>query len=382
MNPLAAGTGAVLIVSFFVFTGLSVASVAAEERPAQKPLSVAELGKVVGDRTKPDRARLEAAKTLAESPDPEALLPLFEVIRDAHEKGLLRVALVRTLNYTSHKKTVIPFLEERLANKEDSREVRAAAASTLGALGEPSSKQALLRASSDPTPEVRQAARSSLLNFGGEGVDRIRILIETLQDQDQPAIVRAPAATRLGEAKDPRALPPLFEALREKSMEPLPPKNFDEFLASRAAAKRNVPASAARALGLIGDPQAISPLLSLVSSENAELRISVFEALATMKAREAVSAARKAIAEDAEYRVRRWAAVLLKEVASKEALTEIRRALRDSDPGVRVQAAQAIEKIKDEEARKNLEEALSKETNPEVRAALTNAIRSLRETAR
>jgi HEAT repeat protein len=379
MNQSAVGRGKTPTAFLFLLLVLSGSPVSAGEPPARKPVPVSDLAKVVEDGTNSDRTRVEAARQLALSPDPEAISPILKVIGDAHEKGILRAALIHTLDQTPHKKAVIPVLEARLANKEDPYEVREATASTLGSLGELSSKPLLLRTSSDPHPEVRQAARSSLLKVGGEGVDRMRILIETLQDQDQPGTVRASAARQLGETKYPRAFLPLLEALKEKSIEAPPPQNFAEFLASRAAAKGNVQAAAARSLGNIGDPEAIPHLISLASSKSIELRVAVFEALATLKAKDAVPAARKSLSSDPEQQVRRWAALLLREIGDREALPDLRRALSDADPGVRLQAAQALGKMKDREALKEIEKILSQEKSSEVHEALENTFRILRE---
>jgi len=88
-----------------------------------------------------------------------------------------------------------------------------------------------------------------------------------------------------------------------------------------------------------------------------------------------VDAARRALAEDDDQRVRRWAAVLLKELKYPETLPGLRRALKkDPDPGVRLQAVQALEAMHDRAA-------LPKEELKEVRAAMEQALASLSASA-
>lgn len=377
MRRLVGGRGAIPVAIFFLLFVLCPSPVPAEERAVRKPPSVRAMADLVEDRAKSDRTRLKAARALAESTDPEALPPLFKVIRDPKEKGILRAAVVRTLVRSPKKEEVVPFLEERLADKEDSSEVRAAAAFAVGSLGGPSGKPLLLRTASDPHPEVRLAARTALLQIGGEGVDPVGILSEIIRDRAQRGSVRVDAAMGLGETKEARALPPLLEVLKEKVSETPPSQNPEDFFAARAAAKRNLPAAAARALGRLGDPKATPALLALAETPQADLRVAVFEALATLKARGAVPAARRALASDTEQRVRRWAAVLLREVSAKDALPELRRALSDPDPGVRLQAAQALGQMEDRESIEKLKEALQKETFKEAKEALRVALERL-----
>jgi HEAT repeat protein len=58
-------------------------------------------------------------------------------------------------------------------------------------------------------------------------------------------------------------------------------------------------------------------------------------------------------------------------------LPELRRALSDPDPGVRLQAAQALGQMGDREAIEKLKEALQKETHKEVKEALEKALEQL-----
>lgn len=350
----------------------------AKGRAAAKAVDIERSSSVVRDPTQSDRVRLRLAKELAASTDAHALDPIFSVIQDRQTRPMLRAAMVRLLGRSPQRNVAAAFLVERLADEQEAAEVRVAAAASLGTLKDASDESLaqLRRAGGDADPAVRLAARSALVRIGGEGIDPVSLLIAILQDSAQPDAAKVPAAQRLGELKDGRALPALIQALGAKSPEGPPPSNLQDFFAARAAAKRNLPAAAARALGHLGDPKAIPPLIDTVPTLQGEARVAAFEALAALKAREAVPVARHALS-DSDQRVRRWAAVLLREVDAKEALPELRQALRDEDPGVRLQAVQALESLNDRDSAEKIKEALPKETLKEVREAMEKGLRTL-----
>lgn len=321
---------------------------------------------------------MKAAKELAASTDPKALDPIFSVIRDRETQPLLRAAMTRAAVRSPQRDAVAAFLAGRLADGQEAAEVRSAAATSLGVLKHTSNEALaqLRRAADDTDPAVRLAARSALVRTGGEGIDPVWLLIAILQDPAQPNAAKVSAAERLGELKDGRALPVLIFALGATSPDGPPPHTLQEFFAGRAAAKRNLPAAAARALGRLGDPEAIPPLIDGAERTHGEAKVAMFEALTVLKASQAVPAARRALS-DPHQRVRRWAAVLLRETGAKEALPDIQRALADTDPGVRLQAVLTLEKLNDRESVAQIRDALSKETLPEVRTAMEQAVRTL-----
>jgi len=350
----------------------------AKGRAAAKAVDVERSASVVRDSTQSDRTRLRVAKELAASTDSKALDPIVSVIQDRQTRPVLRAAMIRLLGRPSQREVAAAFLIERLADEQEAAEVRAAAAASLGMLKDASDESLtqLRRAGGDADPAVRLAARSALVRIDGEGIDSVSLLIAILQDSAQPDAAKVPAAQRLGELKDGRALPALIQALGAKSPGGPPPGNLQDFFSARAAAKRNLPAAAARALGRLGDPKAIPPLIDAVPTLQGEARVAAFEALAALKAREAVPVARQALS-DPDQRVRRWAAALLREVDAKEALPDIHRALTDKDPGVRLQAALTLEKFNDRESTAQIKEALAHETDQEARKAMEQAVQTL-----
>lgn len=350
----------------------------AKGRAAAKAVDIERSASIIRDPTQSDRVRLRLAKELAASTDSNALDPIVSVIQDRQTRPVLRAAMARLLGRSPQRNVAAAFLVERLADEQEAAEVRVAAAASLGTLKDASDESLaqLRRAADDADPAVRLAARSALVRIDGEGIDSVLLLIAILQDSAQPDAAKVPAAQRLGELKDGRALPALIQALGAKSLEGPPPGNLQGFFAARAAAKRNLPAAAARALGHLGDPKAIPPLIDTVPTLQGEARVAAFEALAALKAREAVPVARHALS-DPDQRVRRWAAALLREVDAKEAMPELRQALSDEDPGVRLQAVQALESLNDLDSAEKIKEALPKETLKEVREAMEQALRTL-----
>lgn len=350
----------------------------AAEPSTRKPIDIEQLGALMRDRGQSDRARINSAKILAKSSDTKALEAVFEVIRAPEESPMLRAAIVRTLDRAAQKTRATRFLTELLNDGKQADEVRAAAAAGLGALGAMESRPALKRYCSDPAPTLRLSACSALLELGGTEAERTELFIKILTDGAQPGNARADAAHQLGVRKDPAALAPLSVALAEESTEIPEPKNPGDYFASRAVVKSDVPMAAARALGQLGDARAAPALLARAETARGELRMELFKALALLKAQEALPAAQAALIDDADQRVRRWAAVLLKELRNPESLPELRRALeKDPDPGVRLQAVLALEAMQDPEALPLIRVALPKEELKEVRAAMEHALVSL-----
>jgi len=351
--------------------------IASAER-VKPAVDVERLGALLTDESRPERARIRVARVLAESPDPKALSYLFEAIENASTSAETRAVYARALGRSPQRQSVAAFLHQRLEDSQEAPVVRAAAATSLGALGLSKNKEVLSDASHDADPAVRLAARSALLALGGADVDRVAVLGAILADREQPDNARAGAAQQLGFLKDPRASPALSAALDE-ALPSLPkPTTAAGALEMAGVLKQQVPLAAARALGELNDPAAGTVLLEHAKDREPEMRLAVFEALARLKAEEAVPAARAAVLDDNDYRVRRWAAVLLKETRAVEALPELRRALeRDPDPGVRLQAVQALEAMHDREALPLIEAALPKEELKEVRAAMEHALTSL-----
>jgi len=333
------------------------------------------LGAHVSDHSRSDRARLKTARALVQFDDPRALTHLFQVITDKNTGGILRAGFVDVLVRSPRRADVTAFTARRLADREEISEVRAASARVLGRQKAEFNVRTLFGFIDDPESSVRLEARNALLAIDGPGVDSVDLLTRTLREREQPAAARASAARALGQLGDRRATPGLLAALTEDVPVLPSPKTVEELYGRAAAVNQTVPIAAARALGRIGDEAAVPELLEHAGHSEPEMRIAVFEALARIDDSAAVPAARKALTGDKELRVRRWAAVLLKKQRDPDTLPDLRRALeQDEDPGVRLQAVQALESMNDRESVARIRSALEKEKLKEVRAAMEHAL--------
>jgi HEAT repeat protein len=381
-NPASARAGRVRIVSLVsLLCALSVSLAALSPAWAateSSPIDVQQLGATVIDTTQVDRTRLESAEILASSPDPRAVEYLFTAIRDPATRPLVRGALTESLRLSPRREPVATFAAERLADPAETTEVRAAAAQVLGVFRLPRSETVVRDHLSDPVPAIRLAARGALLAFDLAVAERVEVLAAILSDRDQPGIARANAAHGLGATHDSLARPALRAALKEEMSDLPEPANVGEVMERLSTLKGVVPIAAARALGELGDPAAAADLLTAAERPEVLLRVTVFESLARLKSDESVPAARRALAEDKDQRVRRWAVVLLKELKNPETLPDLRRALeQDADPGVRLQVVQALEAMDDRASLETIRTALEKEELKEVRTVMEQALAAL-----
>ncbi len=120
---------------------------------------------------------------------------------------------------------------------------------------------------------------------------RIEELIAQLGDKEPK--VRASAARALGEIGDPQSVQPLIKALSDRNS--------------------GVRGLAATALGRIGDPQAVQPLIRALEDNIDGVRLSAAEALGKIGDPQAVQSLTKAL-EDENESVRRYAAGALRRI--------------------------------------------------------------------
>jgi hypothetical protein len=91
------------------------------------------------------------------------------------------------------------------------------------------------------------------------GDQAVRVLCDTVQNEHEDLIVRGRSALMLGKLRDVRAVPPLIRALNAPGFQ--------------------TPLFAAEALGNIGDPRAIDPLVALAESGKDKTRDAALAAL-------------------------------------------------------------------------------------------------------
>lgn len=372
MIRLARGLPGVLAISALLVVVVDGAP-AEEGRPAAGP-SVGALRALLLGPASSDRTRIRASDMLGKLDDPAAESALVEALEAPSAAG--RFGAARALGRPGRSAAVGP-LARRLDDPRETPRVRAAAARSLGVIGEQRGLAALLRARPDPEAEVRLAVREALLEWSPSPVSRLALLEEILTDTRMPEPSRAYAAARLGQLRDPRAAPLLVGALEAGT----PPESGSardpiESLGAGFGHQRVLAVTAANALGDLGDRAAAPALARAARSPSAELRRAALAALTKLREAEGIAPAVAGLA-DADPRVRREAAVLLGTLEVRDAVPPLRGALEDIDAGVRLKAAWALGKMAAAEARDPLTRALEREAISEVRDALREALSAL-----
>ena len=154
----------------------------------------------------------------------------------------------------------------------------------------------------------------------------VEALINTLRYKKDPPAQGA-AARALGQIGDPRAVDPLIEALE------------NEYIAVRLGA--------AQALGEIGDARAVDPLIQAleVEDEYCGVQYEAAQALGKIGDARAIKPLIRALKDDDEI-FRSWAAEALGEIGDARAVEPLTEALEDADRWVREAAKEALEKLK------------------------------------
>lgn len=200
-------------------------------------------------------------------------------------------------------------------------------------------------------------------------------LIRDLEAKE--AEVRMNAAIDLGKLKDPRVVPPLIAALRdrdryvpvraEESLVALGPVAFDTLagaLRNRGEASRP---AVARIIGKIMDVRGIDPLAEALADSDPAL---------AKEARDALLKILPAALKDTRLDVRLKAARLLQDVPDPVAVEPLIGALRDRDTNVRQRAGTALGKI-GQPAGKSLVRLLQ-DPDPEMRRAAAEQLGKIR----
>jgi HEAT repeat protein len=217
---------------------------------------------------------------------------------------------------------------------------------------------------------------------------RIDNLIRDLEAKE--AEVRMTAAIDLGKFKNPKVVPPLIAALKDKDQH-VPARAEESLVAlgpvaveALTGALRNKEEAGrpviARILGKIMDVSGIDPLIEAMGDPNPAL---------AKEARDALLKVLAAALKDSRIEVRLKAAKLFQDVPDPIAVEPLIEALRDKDSNVRQRAGNALGKIgqpagkslivllsnPDPEMRRVAAEQLGKIRNPEALEPLLTALR-------
>jgi len=241
-----------------------------------------------------------------------------------------------------------------LATLTDFITVQRQAAAALGASGSPMAVKPLIRALGGASAYASAYAAEALAKLGACAVGP---LIKALGNRANKRL-RAMAAEALGHMGDPRALEPLVKALRDEESD----------VAERAA----------EALGRLGDPRAFEPLHQGLRDARYLVRMYAASALGKLGDRRALEALRAVLGEDEEWAVRRDAACALGQLGDARAFDAVLNALGDKHAQVRAKAATALGQLHDPRAVEPLIEVL-RDAKSDVRMAAAAALGQLRD---
>ena len=183
------------------------------------------------------------------------------------------------------------------------------------------------------TDDVNGVKEKVKIKFTGDFND----VVHALQGPDDDT--REEAARALGELKDPRAVTPLISALGDQN-------HF-------------VRREAAKSLGRLGDERAIPALIQALKDDDRAGREGAAEGLADMKEK-ALGPLISAL-KDPDWHVRMGVLVSLRIIGDKKAIPEITAALTDENRFVRREAVKSLGRIGDERMVGPLADALKDE---------------------
>jgi HEAT repeat protein len=296
---------------------------------------------------------MNAASALGRLKDPDSVAPLVSLLAD-QEQGVRRWA-AEALGYIGDPRAIqalLPLLADQAAV------VRAGAAEALGMIGDPRAIEALVPLLEDMGYSVRQRTAYALKQLGWQPSDdkeRVNYLLgmtmgktgwDKLVEVGPPAVEplmrllkgesgAEEAAKALGMIGDPRAVEPLIELVEGKYEQYYESPGYHDL----------VRIFAVKALDQIGDGRAEEPLISALtrSENNAFIRENAAGALGRLKARRALDPLVRAL-NDREASVQRVAAKALAAIGDRRALEALVAKARNprTDPETREAVVRAI----------------------------------------
>jgi HEAT repeat protein len=321
-----------------------------QEIPMSKTKTVESLINTYKDKNTPAVGRRVAVFNLGQTKDPKVIPTLIDALRD--EEFQVRLNAVSALGNFQDKRAIDALL---IALSDDDENIRVRAASTLGKCQDERAIEALIDALKDEEFRVKMSVVSALGNFQDQRA--IEGLITAFNDTD--IRIRLNALSRLGNFQDQRAIEGLITALgdnnltiRFKSIEALSKigKPAVEPLI-KALKNKETRFFAAKALGEIKDPRAITPLINLLNLNESGISSTAALALGNFKDKKAIDALVKALKEFKNLRYKLRAALINIGPPSVEHLIPL---LNDKDYLVRIEVVKIFGQIKDIRAVKAL----------------------------
>jgi HEAT repeat protein len=297
----------------------------------------------------------------------------------------VRARVAETLG-KSKDKSAIPALLDAL--KDQYFTVRASAALALGNIGDAQVIPSLLPLLKDKDGEVRSAACVAIAKFRDPSTfdDITNILL------DDPLIeVRQSAARALGETKHPATIPFLMEALRDSSwwfereqaaadlmnaIEKMGPAVVEPLIEALGDKEGTVRKYAAIMLGNLADVRAIEELGMALYDLHHEVGEVAAQALAKIGA-PAVDILIESLSHP-EAAIREHAVIALAKIQDPRVVPVLIEMLQDPERTVKMQAMQALADLHDQRAIPVLQEIVSDRTDRELSALGKQIIESMK----
>ncbi len=331
------------------------------------------------DTSLPETERVDVVKALGSWGTGQVRDVLLALLKDS--LPAIREAAATGLGWPGNREAVAA-LRERAEAPGEAPVVRAAALESLGKIGDPSARDAVLAATNDADLRVRRASLGALTTGNlANPADRTQLLRRVVEDGGLDPLMRCEAIQELGKEKDKGSIPILVRLLETGPRITIPLPNESpsqaEIMRLRFQQSRDLRAWAASTLGVLEAKEAL-PLLLKAAREPQDffLRVTSMGALVAWKAPEAVPVFVQGV-HDPFADVRALAVVGLAQAGDSSTGDAVLGRLSDPAPIVRAQAVAALVELRDPRARTELESLRRKELDPSVQQALEAALARL-----
>lgn len=368
----------------FAFLALFVWWFAPATSDGAPPLSnadgvLATLAAQLQDQNIPIPDRLSVIQVFKDWATAQVRAPLVAALSDPAPE--IRVAAADALGWSGNREAV-EALQKRLQAPGETGAVRAAVLTSLGRIGEPSARQAVVEATSHPDSQIREAALWSVaLGSLQDSADRAGFLRRLVSDRVMDPLFRSQAVEALAEIKDTAAIDILEGVLRDDprwDIAVLPSSaNQQEVMGLRYRQARDVPAWAARALGLLEARRAL-PLVLKAAEEPRDffLRFMAVGTLVSWNAPEAYPVFQRRL-RDPFPDVRVSALIGIAQAGDKSAVDAVLQTLSDPQSKVRAQAITTLGELGERRARQPIEALVDEDPDPAVQRAAEIALARL-----
>jgi HEAT repeat protein len=343
---------------------------------AMGPEAIAPLIDLLRADREADRERGIRVLTKIGAPAVEQLIALLQ---DRKSPGEVRAAAARTLGIIGDARAITPLSG---ALRDENAFLRQQSALALGVIGEPALDQ-LMSMASAALPATREIAIEALGSIHSErSLNRV---IEALADQNPG--VRSSAVKALGNSSSERAVPHLMALMRNESgtlksqaaasLARLGAIALPQLISTLKDSQPSIRSLAAESLGEIGSKEAVGPLIELIKTDSSGARTEAIAALGRIGDPSAIEPI-LALMRGGSVTLRKKSVAALTRFRDPRVVDALVAALTDQSEEVRELAAAGLGEVGDARVLASLERAADRDESPDVRAAAARAIVQLR----